>query len=118
MQQKQIQVGNKKLLALDIPEDINKAEIINGNIVYSNGKSGRAIMYHNPDLKVIGFKNDITEEQWAEIVEKIQLYHHIVYENYMNQSLDATFKTAKESGLSLLQANNIDYLNCLIIQVI
>lgn len=133
MQQKQIQVGNKKLLALDMPEDAIRPVIEYSYLRYTLCKhykpdqiEGTELFYlGDGDYEIIGFKNDITEEQWAEIVEKEPIYPYpfhvlssdVVLKDYLKDEYNVLL-TAKESGLSLLQANNIDYLNCLIIQVI
>lgn len=120
MRQKQIQVGNKKLLALDMPEEYPTVQIASyprsGTFIMESGAMTLNAWKHflgKGEYKIIGFKNDITEEQWEEIVEPS---FGILYKDHTNEKY--AFPTAKESGLSLLQANNIDYLNCLIIQVI
>lgn len=128
MRQKQIQVGNKKLLALDMPEDAIRPVIEYSYLRYTLCKyykpdqiEGTELFFlGDGDYEIIGFKNDITEEQWKEIVPYIERVWGGSYYDYTKPVKNKFLYvgTAKESGLSLLQANNIDYSNCLIIQVI
>lgn len=103
MQQKIIQVGNKKLLVLDMPEGINKSKIEKGNLYYYNDRGQGSMVKHvYPNHRLLGFKTDLTESQWEEIVERKWF----------------SIATVAESGLSLLQANDCNYNNALIIEIL
>lgn len=81
----------------------------------SGNNVGICYIRENPIGEIISTTKDITEEQCADIV-----YHHIVretkyYSNYLpfygrdfRDVIDNSFKTAKESFQSLLQANNLN----------
>lgn len=119
MNTKQIQVGSNKLLVLDMPVGAKDFKIF--------AHTWTLEPKYMPDLfrlllpigeyELVGLKDDITEEQWAEIVPcyGIERYHNF---KAPTQYVEYLYKTAKESGLSLLQANSCNYKNALIIRVI
>jgi hypothetical protein len=122
MNQKIIQVGNKKLLVLDMPEDANSDNIehVYAELYYC---SETIPLTHLCEIgyncEILGFKTDLTESQWAEIVEVSNSGMHPDYHITNVNKIDRyVFHTAEWSGLSLLQANDCNYNNALIIEIL
>jgi hypothetical protein len=70
--------------------------------------------YHPLQITTIGFTNKLTEEDWKEVVD-CRFYHSnrtgksddLHYENYLDNKGYGDFKTAIESGKSLMESLNL-----------
>ena len=78
-----------------------------------------------PEYSIIGFVKDLTEGQWEEVVEEFVDYKNgtldvqfFGYKNYQNREFEQSwdFKTATESGKSLIESLNLDNGNWLLIR--
>jgi hypothetical protein len=57
--------------------------------------------------KALGRGNELTEEQWKQIVEWFSILGDTGYQDYGKEYLSYGFGTAAESGQSLLKAKNV-----------
>lgn len=69
---------------------------------------------------VIGFTDELTEEQWSEVVNKSENYNYSFNDYMWKDYTDITgwrgFKTATESGQSLMESLNLEKGNWLLIK--
>lgn len=118
MQPTEIKTGKATILVVKVPEGSKEFNIgfwgnpdMGGNNVqalYSSDSRppikvlGRIKEVGN--WKLLGLSTELTEDQWKEILPKYKYDKHLgEYENYTDS--DEYFKTATESGRSLLVAN-------------
>lgn len=91
-----------------VPEGVNKFK------VYEYGYSSTHLLMEDlTDLvlpqgnwQLLGISTELTEEQWRDLVS----FHIFAYKDYKTTAI-YKFKTAKESGLSLLEANGCFSVN-------
>jgi hypothetical protein len=93
MQQKIIQVGNKKLWVLDMPcyDPFIVIPDYNDGKPYlffeNNGEYVREKLTEGVKYQITGFKTDLTESQWAEIVTHILGLPERMYMDYNNEAM-------------------------------
>jgi len=72
------------------------------------------------DFKVLGFVKDLTEEQWSEVVNKSENKNYdtddYMWEDYTDITGWRGFKTATESGKSLMESLNLEEGDWLLIK--
>lgn len=113
--------NNIELIALEVPENINKFwihfESISGETRVVQDTNGLTTWdlcleegLHLDKYKILGKLSEISEEECERFVVKVMNNQH--YQNYNYKSIvDRWVKTAKESFISLLQSNGIDTNN-------
>lgn len=109
-------------IAVIVPEDasgflVSNAQLDN-DLVYLKDGSYKYIASLPGEIgnwKILGRGNDLTEEQWKGIVAQFVYKSpfggdggETKYNDYTCDRVDALFKTATESGLSLLKAHNLE----------
>lgn len=104
---KLIDTDKCKLLAVMVPEYGWDFRVDYGNRVvlsFACINEPDAIKLPEGNWQILGLSTELTEEQWSEIVKYVGL-PWCAYKDYRSNS--NWFSTAKESGLSLLEANQI-----------
>lgn len=115
---KKINLPSGNYLFVEVPDDAYEFRFSvkkEGHLIYRQGKTKADFIQLDKNYQIISTTKDITEEQAGSIV-----YHHVVneakyYSNYLpfngqdfRDIIDNSFKTAKESLQSLIQANGMD----------
>lgn len=125
MKQKQITTGKATIVVVDMPEGAHKINVVEGcygneykdQIVYNLKEyTENQILDHIKQIdlpsshwKLLGQFSQITEDQWKEIVESdYRGYKHYWKDNgFVPRGFNHRYKTATESGLSLLRAHGV-----------
>lgn len=120
-----IETGKCKLLAVMVPEGATKhlyIPKINTVAFFNEDSKGRVVtesvkftFLSEGNWQLLGLSTELTEEQWRDVVEETTFGNNIIpiFRNYNRPLPQWTFAcaTAKESGLSLLEANQIYSVN-------
>lgn len=118
---KKFTTGKGDFLAVIVPEDATDFKVINGQATLDYYHAGEMYGLELPEENehtIIGLLKDLTEEQWEEIVKDPTWVGGFgnIYDNYLNDKRpihlrENGFKTATESGKSLMEREKIYTVN-------
>lgn len=104
---KTINTGVAELVLVKVPEDMN-ITVSNTQIEWGNSFSSGGVKLPMGNYKLLGIAHDLTEEVWRKIVKtnfRFNIKYNTLFLDY--STMHFKFKTATESGLSLLRANEV-----------
>ena len=101
---------------VDFPEGANRFSVFNDRdnpyiSYFKSGDTGR--LYVNYPLEVVGNPKELTEGEWGDICEEIAFGTYRGFINHQAEGKDfrdiveSSFKSATQSGISLLKANGV-----------
>lgn len=105
---KLINTGKCNILAMMVPDGTTKFRVdhsypLQTRILYfPEGKMGESL-FVDGYWQIVGIDSELTEEQWRELMLRTKSFLSGVFPVFHYSG----FETAKESGLSLLEANGI-----------
>jgi hypothetical protein len=102
-----VTVLNDKAIAVEAPEYAHNFIVDQGSIYWRPWDLDQPIKLPAGNWEIIAKASELNEEQWKEIVEWFSILGDTGYQDYGKEYLSYGFKTATESGQSLLKSKNV-----------
>lgn len=115
----------ERAIAIKVPEGSEMYTIHENKLLllFSGGQSARKKWCDLPpgQWQILGIASELTEEDWKKVVELVGGWSNVIYYDYNTTARDyrdiveAAFKTATQSGQSLLASKNLPMESTLIL---